>query len=189
MSRITVGGSDPSGTQSVSSSVSTENRTYTLTYTNVSAMFGFRGPNQFPPVTVSLFINRTRIFPAPRGEVRLTLFDGTVITISFYSGGVGPLISPSNVTAYGRPLRIRSVPTGGGPPLVIIEKDITVNDRNQIVTYDPTNITNTLVYSFQIEYAVGIFLDTLSITPILAADVSNINDATGGIVYKTPIAA
>lgn len=158
-------------------------------YSRFRPVNGFKGLNFIPPVDVVMEIQRGLVFPEPSGRIILTFFDGFQVELTFYRGPrpldlLSPDIGPNN-----RPNRIRQLrgASFSGRDLLIIEKDVTVNINREIVTYDPSRITDTLVYSFEVGYSVVRDFDYLDLNPVVLGDVTNINYVSGIVTYIVPI--
>lgn len=173
MSIIPVGATQPEGSLTLVMTFEPTTVNRNITYTNISAESSFRGPNRFPSVYVVLSSPGRQTGYV---EARFMLFSGEQIFYTLFTGGNTLIESiPAGVSSISRPLNVRE---GGAPynPVLTITRDITVNDQGDIVAYNPANITNTLIYVFQLEYRVH--PGTLTLTPLLFSKTNNINTAT-----------
>lgn len=178
MSRLIVRQSDPREIE-VDDTVGPIVRRITVTYSGVSMPFGFRGPNRFP--ALELIISTV---PELIG-ITFTLFNGLKISLKYtvFQGVVFPLLDPMP-PSQGRPLRVVEFAGPFDHKLLIIENDITLNDNNEIIPFDPRNVNSTLVYSFYLDSAYSDGVGAVTITPVLVGDSNNPTDITGAIITK-----
>ena len=155
--------------------------TEVIQYPTLSSPTGFKGTNVLPDIRVGLTLDaRPGSFNA---ELDFILVDGSSCVITYAApNDFQGTIKVSSQIGKG-PLRVTSRQNNGRRE-VTLRLDVTLNDQNQIVQFDPRNVSATLIYVFDVVYNIRGLRHLLRVTPSISSNTNNISDITALFVYN-----